>query len=390
MTESVLTVHSTQDRLRTAAIRLFARKWYSTVSVAEICREAGLSNGVFYRYYATKEVLFREILGTVLQSLRTTVMTLPVDGTWTRLETLASSVFEFTESNSDLVSIFREGQYRFFEYEHQLVEVYTSALAQALGGKVDNAAYLFVFGGLRFCSTRHAFNGSPVKLTSLYTILDNGLYRGLTFDPAKVFGGSALPPPLPLEESTRDKLITVGKKLFGETGYFETNIHDITNRVGLSVGVFYTYFKSKEVFYAEIIAKISHDVRGFISSNLGPNAAETLNPLEYELRGLWIWLVYLSLDRHCYNIVREAESVLPEAVKAYYESFVAGYAHRPEALRPEHFAPHVDPRTATEYLLGIAHYLGMEVVFEEAPGLARNLVEALGGYLAHGVNYGKS
>lgn len=383
MSESPLTP-STPERLVGAAIRLFSQKWYSTVSIAEVCREAGLSNGVFYRYFPGKEALFREILESVLEKLRVTMTSLPVDGTWSRLETLAEGVYEFTQKNRELVSIFREGQYRFFEYEHRLVELYTVALTQALGAKADNAAYLFVFGGLRFCSVRSAFHQAPVRLTSLYTVLDRGLFHGLTFDPAKVFGGSATFPALPLEGTTRDKLLVAGKKLFGEKGYFETSIHDITDRIGLSVGVFYTYFKSKEEFYAEILSQISHEVRSFIASNLGP-ASLDLNPLEYELRGLWIWLVYLSFDKHCYNLVREPEFVLPEAVKAYYASFIAGYGHRPAALRPEHFAPDIDARTASEYLIGLAHYLGMEVAFEESPGQARSLVEALGGYLARGL-----
>ena len=37
----------TEERLVAAAVGLFSRKWYGTVSVAEICRAAGLSNGVF-------------------------------------------------------------------------------------------------------------------------------------------------------------------------------------------------------------------------------------------------------------------------------------------------------------------------------------------------------
>ena len=56
--ESVLTNSSnpttTREALLTAALRLFARKWFAVVSVAEICREAGVSNGLFYRYFRSK------------------------------------------------------------------------------------------------------------------------------------------------------------------------------------------------------------------------------------------------------------------------------------------------------------------------------------------------
>jgi len=56
----------TRSRLLSSAVRLFARSWYSSVSVAEICRESGLSNGIFYRYFPNKEALFREMVRSTL------------------------------------------------------------------------------------------------------------------------------------------------------------------------------------------------------------------------------------------------------------------------------------------------------------------------------------
>ena len=38
----------TLEKLIDASRDLFSSKWFETVSVAEICREAGVSNGVFY------------------------------------------------------------------------------------------------------------------------------------------------------------------------------------------------------------------------------------------------------------------------------------------------------------------------------------------------------
>jgi len=44
----------TKDRLIESALESFSERWYETVSVAEICRNANLSNGVFYRYFKDK------------------------------------------------------------------------------------------------------------------------------------------------------------------------------------------------------------------------------------------------------------------------------------------------------------------------------------------------
>jgi AcrR family transcriptional regulator len=205
-------------------------------------------------------------------------------------------------------------------------------------------------------------------------------------DSAKVFGGTATPLPLLLEAGVRERLLQSGRRLFGEKGYFETNIHEVTDGAQLSVGAFYTYFDSKEAFYAELIGQVGHDARAFIATNLAATGTADLNALEFELRGLWLWLVYLSIDKHCYNIVREAEFVLPATVRDYYGAFASGYRRRPPALRITATCPGLDEETAIEYLMGIAHYFGLETAFDASPVNARALVEAIGGYLSQGLS----
>jgi AcrR family transcriptional regulator len=376
----------TAERLVAAAVGLFAKKWYATVSVAEICREAGLSNGVFYRYFEGKEPLFKLILGRVLDQIREVMEQAGGATPRDQIRQFSTAMLDYTKAHADLISVFREGQYRYFDYERRLVAIYTRRLSAALGRDADLAAYLFTFGGLRFCAIRGASGAVAIDLDTACGIQTDGLFRGLSFDPAKVFGGTATALPVPLEEGVRERLLRSGRRLFGDKGYFETNIHEITSGAQLSVGAFYTYFDSKETFYAELITQVGHDVRAFIAGNLKASPTEPWNALEYELRGLWLWLVYLSMDRNCYNIVREAEFVLPATVRDYYGAFVAGYRKRPKHLRVTSFAPGLDETTAIEYLMGLAHYLGMEAAFDESPINARALVEAIGGYLTHGLS----
>ncbi len=372
------------ERLAAAAVELFAKKWYGTVSVAEICRAAGLSNGVFYRYYGDKEALFKVILGRIHDRVREAVERAGGRTPRERLRSFAEAIVRFSEEHPDLVSVFREGQYRYFEFERRLVATYMRSLGAALGREIGLAEYLFALGGLRFCAINWAFNAAPVHLDAVSSILTDGLFRGLDFDPDKVFGGSATPLPVALEEGARERLLRSGRKLFGDKGFFETNVHEVTDGARLSVGAFYTYFDSKEAFYAEVITKVGHDVRAFIAGNLKAPGAPPLNALEVELRGLWLWLIYLSIDKRCYTIVREAEFVLPAAVRDYYGAFAAGYRKRPPRLRVTSTAPGIDEGTAIEYLMGLAHYFGLEAAFDDSPVDARALVEIIGRYLARG------
>lgn len=333
---------------------------------------------MFYRYFDGKEALFRQILEQVLRMIRDAISSPQGSCAKDRIHSFIHSVIGFSWQNRDLVAVFREGQYRFFEYERQLVAIYMKSLGSALGREAGLAEYLFALGGIRFCAIRGALHGVPIKVEDLDEILCRGLFCGMSFDPDRVFGGSAIPHPIALEEGAKARLLRSGKKLFGKKGFFGTNIHEVTDMAGLSVGAFYSHFESKETYLSEMIRLIGHDVRSFIARNLPTGDGSPLNRLERELRGLWLWLVYLSIDRDCYPIVREAEFILPAAVREYYGRFVDGYRKSPEGNG------NVDQATAIEFLLGIAHYFGMEAAFDESPSNARATIEAIGGYLSRG------
>lgn len=60
-TKRQLQAIKTRDKIYASAIRLFYIKGYDFVTIEEICSEAGVSKGLFYNYFASKdEVLFSE------------------------------------------------------------------------------------------------------------------------------------------------------------------------------------------------------------------------------------------------------------------------------------------------------------------------------------------
>ncbi len=370
----------TGKRLEKAAISLFARKWYNTVSVAEICREAGLSNGIFYRYYAGKEELFRKLLETVIDNIREALSDIGGQRVSERIASFVRAMMAFSRDHPDQVAVFREGQYRFFEYERKLEELYRGVLTQVLGRDIGEPEYLFALGGIRFCAIRSALQGIDLDEESVIEILRTGIFGGQSFEPERVFGGAVRPLALELDGGARERLVQAGKRLFGEKGFFETNIHEITDAAGLSVGAFYSHFAGKEPFYAELIRRAGHDVRIFISSNMGSG----LNRLERELRGIWLFLVFLSIDRNCYEIVREAEFVLHDEVRDYYAAFVEGYRGNAEGNGAIAARGPRAEAAVIEYLLGIAHYAGIDVAFDGSVSNARSVLEVVGKYLQSG------
>jgi AcrR family transcriptional regulator len=366
---------TSQEKLVSAATRLFADKWYGAVSVAEICREAGLSNGCFYRYYKTKEELFRSLLRDITGRIERALAEVRGDTRLERLRSFSEIVFNFSRDNVALIHVVREGQYRFFENEKQLGSVYITSLSKVLGGAVSESEYEFALGGLRFAAIRAAFYKVPNRLDALQDILVHGLFAAVDLDEGRIFDETNLSLPAAPDSCARSRLLLEGKKLFGKLGYFETNIHQVTDAAGLSVGAFYTHFESKESFYAQIIRQAGSDLRHYISSNMG----DGLNRSERELRGLWLFTSYLATDSYCYNIVREAEFVLPDAVSAYYDAFVKGYRKSSEG------SGGLDEGTSIEFLLGVAHYFGLEVVFDPSAIDAKTRIREIGALLRCGL-----
>ena len=59
------------------------------------------------------------------------------------------------------------------------------------------------------------------------------------------------------KEERKSGIISVALKLFSEKGFYITTIPDIAEQVGMSVGNFYNYFKSKDILAKELVLYIS-------------------------------------------------------------------------------------------------------------------------------------
>ena len=362
----------TLPSIRRAAVRLFGSRWFDTVSVAEICRQAGVSNGVFYRYYRTKDELFASLLDEFLERFAADLRT--VDGPTLpgRIRSFITVVTGAAPRYAGQVSMFREGQYRNPVYEQRLRAVYIETLERIYGRPVSEAEYLYLLSGLRFLATRSLYDHISSDEKLLERILLHGVFPGES-------GEVGLPPAdKPGEhrpETARDRLTEAGIRLFGERGFHTVQVSDIVREAGYSVGTFYNSFDSKEAFLATIVGEIGHRTRRYLSEH----APAGVSRWELEVRGMWNFLNYFGRHPQYYEIVREAEFVAPAAVREYYNAFDRGYRENLTGY-PEHSRPVV-----ANFLMGTSHYLGIEVLFSRGVANAEASVRALGALLATGV-----
>ncbi|MDA3951684.1 MAG: TetR/AcrR family transcriptional regulator [Spirochaeta sp.] len=362
---------ATVERIREAALELFSSYWFESVSVAQICRRAGVSNGVYYRYYRNKDELFEYLLDDFLKRFGADLDGVGGADRSERLSSFVATVSGAARRYAGQVTMFREGQYRRPVYEQQLRELYVAALQRVLGRSVTEAEYLFVLSGLRFIATRSLYHDLAMDDELLQRILERGV-----FPEARKVPLVEAPPPAEHERAgdSGEALVAAGLRLLGKQDFFSVQVSDIAREAGFSVGTFYKRFESKERFLAEVVRVIGRDTRHYLTLHAPDHGTR----LDRELLGMGNVLSYFGHHRECYDIVREAEFVVPEAVKAYYDAFERGYTGTltgyPEQQRP----------LVANFLMGLYHYLGIEVLFSSRVQDPHRLIEELGELLAHG------
>ena len=247
---------STREKLLNSAVDLFSQRWYESVSIVEICKNAGLSNGAFYKYFSDKEEVFKNILDTFMESFPLRFQTLPGSSIKERLIAFYTLLFQANREDWKYINIFREGEYRYPEYERKLRKIYMDILFRIYQREIRESEYLYALGGVRFLVRRPVFQETQVDPETLTDLVMRGIFQSSS-GKGRDYLDTPLQPPAKEEASeTRDKLIQAGIELFGSRGYHTVNVFEISRAAGFSVGTFYIHFKSKEEFLAEVIRHI--------------------------------------------------------------------------------------------------------------------------------------
>lgn len=136
-------------------------------------------------------------------------------------------------------------------------------------------------------------------------------------------------PRTPRGERTLRKILDAAQQEFGERGFAETSIVGITQRAGVALGTFYTYFDSKEAVFGAVVRDMSAQVRDHVA----PAFTEGTNALDAARKGLQLFLEFARAHRDVYRIVDEAEFVDPDAYREHYETTATRIAARYVAAR---------------------------------------------------------
>lgn len=181
--------------------------------------------------------------------------------------------------------------------------------------------------------------------------------------------------------ATKRALLEAGEKLFGQDGYHETSVADLTREADVGHGTFYLYFEGKKELFRELIRHLSHELRSAIA-----RAVEGVEDrFEVERIGFETFFRFTLEHRDLYTVVHQAAAVDPALSRWYYRRLGEGYTEGLAAAAAEGQIRDLDPEAMAYCLAGMGHMMGMRWVLWEGEPPPDRWMEDFMSFLRHGL-----
>ncbi|MCL6641892.1 MAG: TetR/AcrR family transcriptional regulator [Candidatus Bipolaricaulota bacterium] len=392
---------ATYEALLRAGASVFSRRGFRQASVAEICRRSRVANGTFYQYFPDKEQLFLTLIERLTHHLqmRLKASVVPTAPAIEQLQSALRTHLKFIDSQTALYRVFREAEFihtglpkRLYGQLAQFYqEILQTGQSQGQLRRLDPETVSFsLIGMAEFLALRYIFwgRGLPPRVWStLADLIAHGISTQQPIAP-----GEPSPSPMPdthiaepsQGQQTRARLLEAAEEEFGQKGFYEAQIVDITRRAGVAHGTFYTYFPSKEAIFVELVREINAQLRARLRAAI----AGLQDRRQIECAGFRAFFEFIHKHPKAYRIVREAEFVgSPKnaAGRWYYERLAQGYIPALEDAIVAGQIRALDPEALAYALMGIGHFIGIRWALWEQRAVPNSVFESMMDFILHGL-----
>jgi AcrR family transcriptional regulator len=180
---------------------------------------------------------------------------------------------------------------------------------------------------------------------------------------------------------TKQKLLKAAYTVFGELGFFQAGITDITREAKVSLGTFYTYFQSKEDIFKYLVMNNMHELRAEIAKK----TKGISDRIQLEKAGFKIFFQYLLNHPYHFRLYRQAEFVDGSLHRDLFEIFAEGYIEGLSKAMANDEIRKINPEIVVYCLMGIMDYIGMKWFLWENRELNDEFIDELMAFVQNGL-----
>lgn len=346
---------STKERIINAAIELFYEVPYGNVSLLQLSKNAQVSNGIIYKYFKNKEELFQYLMEIISERIEKKMENISGETKEEKLKSYIRLNIEITQEEEKLIKIFREGQYKFIQYEKRIKEAYLKKLEEIFERKLNEFEMIYILGSIRFINISYKSRGMKYDIDFLVKIIFNGFTVDCIESLDEIYNANLYKRTILNLDNFKHKFLEKGEKLFGLKEYHDVKIKEITEKLDCSIGLFYSFFESKDIFLIEIVEKLKKEILFLIKDNYNKD----FNMNQLCIMYLYIFIEFYKSESYKYKLLRDIEFIKFDVYIDYLNKIEKLHI---DILENNNYSTS-ENRVIANVLLGVQHYIGIEFFF---------------------------
>ena len=181
-------------------------------------------------------------------------------------------------------------------------------------------------------------------------------------------------------QETLEKILKASEVLFGERGYYNTTISEITREADVALGTFYLYFKDKLSVFRFLVDELSESLRKEIAEAI----KGCKNRYDAEYLGFKAFFNFVSQHKGLYKIIWEAQFVDDEVFRNYYNNFATRYIKRIKDAQNKGEMELIDPESLAYCFIGITNFAALRWVIWEDKQIPEEVIEEIMKFIRKG------
>ena len=180
---------------------------------------------------------------------------------------------------------------------------------------------------------------------------------------------------------TRKKLLLSAEYIFGKYGYHNSSITAITQKAGVSLGNFYTYFESKYQIFECLLWEMQRELIKLIKER----TEGIENRIDVEREGFKALFDFLKKRPYWYSLFPQAEFVDKKLHRKVLVKFADLYIHRIEKSMSNEEIRNLNSVMLVYSFMGITNYVGMKWVLWDQKEINEKFIDDIMDFIKNGI-----